>query len=70
MLELTESSSELVFVPYDQVYGQGIEDMLHRMPSIEKIRGAIGWRPSLDLDQILADVIDWARRAPTPVEVA
>ena len=70
VLELTESSSELVFVPYDQVYGQGIEDMLHRMPSIEKIRGAIGWRPSLDLDRILADVIDWARRAPTPVEVA
>ena len=70
VLELTESSSELVFVPYDQVYGQGIEDMLHRKPSIEKIHGAIGWRPSLDLDRILADVIDWSRRAPTPVEVA
>jgi UDP-glucose 4-epimerase len=70
VLELTESSSELVFVPYDQVYGQGIEDMLHRKPAIEKIRAAVGWRPSLDLDRILADVIDWARRAPTPVEVA
>jgi UDP-glucose 4-epimerase len=70
VLERTESSSELVFVPYDQVYGQGIEDMLHRKPSIEKIRAAVGWRPSLDLDRILADVIDWARRAPTPVEVA
>jgi UDP-glucose 4-epimerase len=70
VLELTESSSELVFVPYDQVYGQGIEDMLHRKPSIEKVRAAVGWRPSLDLGRILADVIDWARRAPTPVEVA
>jgi UDP-glucose 4-epimerase len=70
VLDLTESSSELVFVPYDQVYGQGIEDMLHRKPSIEKIHAAVGWRPSLDLDRILADVIDWARRAPTPVEVA
>ena len=70
VLERTGSSSELVYVPYDRVYGQGIDDMLHRMPSIDKIRGATGWRPSLDLDRILADVIDWARRAPTPVEVA
>jgi UDP-glucose 4-epimerase len=70
VLELTGSSSELVYVPYDRVYGQGIDDMLHRKPSIDKIRMAVGWRPSLDLDRILADVIDWARRAPTPVEVA
>ena len=70
MLELTGSSSELAFVPYDQVYGQGIEDMLNRKPSIEKIRQAIGWRPALDLDRILADVVDWARTAPTPVELA
>jgi UDP-glucose 4-epimerase len=64
VLEKTGSSSEIVFVPYDQVYGQGIEDMLHRKPSLDKIRGAIGWRPSLDLDRILSDVIDWSRRAP------
>src|SRR5919197_486665 len=70
VLELTSSSSAISFLPYEQVYGQGIEDMLHRRPSIEKIHAAIGWRPSIDLDRILADVIDWARRAPTPVEVA
>ena len=70
VLELTGSSSELQFVPYDQVYGQGIEDMLNRKPSIEKVRQAIGWRPALDLDRILADVVDWARTAPTPVELA
>src|ERR671919_51691 len=56
VLELTESSSELTFVPFDQVYGGGIEDTLHRVPSIEKIVAAIGWRPSLDLERILADV--------------
>jgi UDP-glucose 4-epimerase len=61
---LTRSSAEIVFVPYDEVYGQGIEDMFHRKPSIERIREAIGWRPGLDLDRILADVIDHARRAP------
>jgi UDP-glucose 4-epimerase len=69
MLELTGSKSELVYVPYDQVYGLGIDDMLHRVPAIEKIKGAIGWEPSFDLERILQDVIDHARTAPTPLEV-
>ena len=55
---LAGSESPFVFVPYDEVYGQGIEDTLHREPSIEKIRNAIGWEPSRSLDQILADVIE------------
>jgi UDP-glucose 4-epimerase len=68
--QATGSTSQIVFVPYAQVYGQGIEDTLHREPSIEKIAGAIGWRPSRTLDEILADVIEHCRRAPVPVETA
>ncbi len=68
VLALTGSKSELVYIPYDQVYGLGIDDMLHRVPAIEKIKGAIGWEPEHDLDRTLADVIDYARRAS--VEVA
>jgi UDP-glucose 4-epimerase len=59
--EATGSSSELVHVPYEQVYGQGIEDMIHRMPSIEKVQTAVGWTPGLGLDEILADVIESVR---------
>ncbi len=59
----TGSGSELAFVPYDQVYGQGIEDIFHRVPSIEKVGSAIGWAPTLQLDRILADVIEHARKA-------
>src|SRR4051794_11373131 len=62
VLALTKSSSEIVRVPYDEVYGQGIEDMLHRQPAIEKVHAAIGWQPSWSLDQILADVVDHTRR--------
>ncbi|HYX75854.1 MAG TPA: hypothetical protein VE757_01640, partial [Gaiellaceae bacterium] len=58
ILELTGSRSELSFVPYGEVYGLGIEDTLHREPSIEKIRAAIGWAPTRSLDDILADVIE------------
>ena len=66
--ELTGSSSELRFVPYDQVYGLGIEDTLHREPAIDKIAAAVGWRPSFDLDRILTDVIEHARAASAPPE--
>jgi UDP-glucose 4-epimerase len=61
VLELTGSASELEFVPHDEVYGVGIEDVLHREPSIEKIAAAIGWAPSHSLDDILADVIAFER---------
>ena len=59
------SSSELVFVPFDQVYGQGIEDMLHRIPSIAKVGAAVGWKPERTLEDILADVIEDKRTAGT-----
>lgn len=63
VLTMTGSSSELVHVPYDDVYGQGIEDMLHRIPSIDKVGAAIGWAPTRSLEQILGDVIDYERAA-------
>jgi nucleoside-diphosphate-sugar epimerase len=50
--------------PSRRVYGHGIEDMQHRAPSIEKIAAAIGWRPELDLERILADVIASASASP------
>jgi UDP-glucose 4-epimerase len=63
---MTGSQSELSFIPYDQVYGLGIEDTLHREPSIAKIDAAIGWKPQRNLDRILADVIEH-QRALEPV---
>ena len=63
VLAVTRSSSEIVHVPYDEVYGQGIEDMLHRQPSIERIAAAVGWQPTLSLDEILRDVVDHTRSA-------
>ncbi|GIU95544.1 MAG: UDP-glucose 4-epimerase [Gaiellaceae bacterium] len=61
VLEATGSSSELVYVPYEDVYGIGIEDMLHRIPSTAKVRDAIGWQPERTLDDILADVLAYER---------
>ncbi|MBA2361744.1 MAG: GDP-mannose 4,6-dehydratase [Actinobacteria bacterium] len=62
VLRATVSSSEIAFVPYAEVYGQGIEEMFQRIPSIEKVRSAIGWKPTLGLDEILAEVIELTRQ--------
>src|SRR5205814_1941801 len=52
VLELTGSASSLQFVAYEDVYGQGIEDMYHRAPSIAKIGAAVNWQPTLTLERI------------------
>jgi UDP-glucose 4-epimerase len=65
VLHTTGSSSELAFVPYEEVYEGGVtEEMFHRAPAIGKIKQAIGWEPTIGLDQILADVIESVRLAP------
>jgi UDP-glucose 4-epimerase len=63
VLAQSGSESETIFIPYDEVYGLGIEDTLHREPAIEKIAAAIDWRPSRRLDEVIADVIEHARSA-------
>jgi UDP-glucose 4-epimerase len=67
VLEMTRSNSEITFLPYDEVYGQGIEDMLHRVPDTRKIGDALGWQATFDLDVILADVIKHARTVGRPL---
>jgi UDP-glucose 4-epimerase len=62
----TGSSSELVYIPYDQVYGQGIEEMFQRIPATDKIRAAIGWHATIPLDEILAEVVEHMRGQSPP----
>lgn len=50
------SKSEIVLVPYDDVYEEGFEDMRRRAPDISKIRALIGFEPKLDLVTIIRDV--------------
>jgi UDP-glucose 4-epimerase len=53
----TKSSSQIKLIPYSAVFGEGFEDMVRRVPSIEKVRGLIGWEPERSLREIIGDVI-------------
>ena len=57
--ELTQSDSEIVFVPYDEAYEEGFEDMPRRIPDISKVRNLVGFEPKMTLDGILQSVIDF-----------
>jgi UDP-glucose 4-epimerase len=56
--EKTKSRSEIVFVPYDQAYEEGFEDMQRRIPDTGKIEKLVGYRPTVSLDRILERVIE------------
>ncbi len=60
--EATQSSSEIVFVPYDEAYEPGFEDMPRRLPDLSKIRKLIGYQPSLDLPAMLERIIAYERK--------
>jgi len=55
--KLTDSQSKLVFVPYDQAYEHGFEDMMRRVPDLTKINRLIGYAPTTSLNQILLNTI-------------
>ncbi len=56
---MTSSKSEIVFVPYDEAYEDGFEDMPRRVPDLSRIQSLIGYQPSKDLEQIVQSVIDY-----------
>jgi UDP-glucose 4-epimerase len=58
---MTGSTSEIVFIPYDQAYEAGFEDMPRRVPDISRIRALVGYEPTVGLDEILQQVIDYFR---------
>jgi UDP-glucose 4-epimerase len=62
---LTDSSSEIVLIPYDQAYEAGFEDMPRRVPDLGKINAAVGYAPTVDLDEILTRVIAHERAHTT-----
>lgn len=59
---LTGSSSDIVRIPYDQAYESGFEDMPRRVPDISKIRALVGYKPTVELEEILQRVIESFRQ--------
>lgn len=62
VIALTGSQSEIVYVPYDEAYAPGFEDMRRRVPDLQKIQNLIGYRPRYSLEETLNRVITYERQ--------
>jgi len=55
----TKSNSQIIYLPYEEVYGEGFEDMRHRIPDITKVRSLIGYVPKVGLEDALKKTIEY-----------
>jgi UDP-glucose 4-epimerase len=56
VIATTKSRSEITYTPYSDAYPAGFEDIQRRVPDISKIKKAIGWIPTKDLEAIIKDI--------------
>ncbi len=64
--DLTGSKSEVKFIPYEEAYEEGFEDMHRRVPSIEKVQNLVGYKPSLDVVGIISKITEYFQTKGSP----
>jgi UDP-glucose 4-epimerase len=62
VVRLSGSASAIEHVSYEQAYGHRFDDMPRRVPRLDRIRAAIGFKPRYTLDEIIRSVIEDNRR--------
>lgn len=62
VIRLTKSASRIVYVPYEEAYEEGFEDMPRRVPDISKVRDLIGFQPTMNLEEIIQSVVGSMRQ--------
>ncbi len=67
--ERTGSSSPVEYVPYDRAYEPGFEDMMRRVPSVEKLYALTGFRPHTPLNEIIDRVAAFFRQKTEGLDV-
>ncbi|MBW8041914.1 MAG: NAD-dependent epimerase/dehydratase family protein [Planctomycetes bacterium] len=60
--EMTGSNSQIQYIPYEQAYGKPFDDMVRRMPNLEKISKKVGYTPKTSLKETLQIIIDYFRK--------
>jgi UDP-glucose 4-epimerase len=61
--ETLGSDSPIQFVPYEEAFGPGFDDLRQRVPDLTRLRAATGFTPRIPLRQTILDVAEHQRRA-------
>lgn len=64
IIKMTGSRSSKQFISYEAAYGRPIEDMMRRVPSLERIGQTTGWKARTSLDETLQAIADSLRQNP------
>ena len=56
VIQTLGSGSPIEHIPYEQAYGQPFDDLPRRVPDLTRIKAAIGFEPTHDLDSIIHSV--------------
>lgn len=62
VIEMAGSESQTTYIPYHQAYEEGFEEMYRRIPDTTKAKNLIGFTPTMDLEEILKDVIKFYQK--------
>ncbi|MFC1509931.1 GDP-mannose 4,6-dehydratase, partial [Candidatus Omnitrophota bacterium] len=63
IIKSTNSSSKIVYIPYNKAYEEGFEDMQRRVPDTTKAKDAIGFNSTANLEQIIQDVVKYYKKS-------
>jgi UDP-glucose 4-epimerase len=58
IIEITNSKSKIEYISYEKAYGKPFDDMMRRVPCLDRIKETIDYEPTTRLDEILAGVIE------------
>jgi UDP-glucose 4-epimerase len=61
VIKLTNSSSELVYKKYSEVFGDNFEEPQRRVPDISKIKKVVGWQPMQSLDDVIIEITNYLK---------
>lgn len=59
VIERSHSSSQIEFIPFADAYGEGFEELGRRKPDTTALRELTGWEPTLTLDDVIDDTVDY-----------
>ena len=62
VIQITKSKSRIVYVPYEEAYEEGFEDMQRRVPDTTKVHEAVGFKPSVGLEGIIESVVEYSKQ--------
>ena len=62
IIEMTGSQSEKKFISYEEAYGRSFDDMMRRVPSLDRVRETVGFKPKTTLKETLNHIIREKRR--------